>query len=153
MICALTGMEVANASHYDGATSTAEAVIMALNVAPRDAARRSILSPAVHPEYRAVVRTYTQGMGLEIVGDETLTHRRWTDLTALLDKDTACLIVQSPNFFGQIEDLEGLADKVHAVKALLVVVADPDQPGPAAGRRATMGPISSWARARPWATG
>jgi len=68
MICALTGMEVANASHYDGATSTAEAVIMALNVG-RGKRKRVILSPALHPEYRAVVRTYTQGMGLDIVGD------------------------------------------------------------------------------------
>jgi glycine dehydrogenase subunit 1 len=123
MICALTGMEVANASHYDGATSTAEAVIMALNVA-RGKRRRVILSPLIHPEYRAVIRTYTQGMDLEITGDDdpALTI---DDLTALLDGNTACLIVQSPNFFGQIEDLEGLADRVHAVKAMLVVVADP----------------------------
>ena len=123
MICALTGMEVANASHYDGATSTAEAVIMALNVA-RGRRKKVILSPVVHPEYRAVVRTYTQGMGLEISGDDDLTHTL-EDLVDLLDRDTACLVVQSPNFFGEIEDLEGLADKVHASKALLVVVTDP----------------------------
>ena len=123
MICALTGMEVANASHYDGATSTAEAVIMALNI-HRGRRKRVVLSPMVHPEYRAVVRTYTQGMGLEIVGDEDGS----TDLDrlrALVDDNTACLVVQSPNFLGQIEDLEGLTDKVHAVKARLVVVTDP----------------------------
>ena len=131
MVCALTGMEVANASHYDGATSTAEAVIMTLNVG-RGKRKKVILSPAVHPEYRAVVRTYTQGMGLEIVGDDGPLPTSGQgptagidDLTALLDKDTACLIVQSPNFFGEIEDLEGLAETVHAVKAMLVVVADP----------------------------
>jgi glycine dehydrogenase subunit 1 len=124
MICALTGMEVANASHYDGATAVAEAVIMALNVA-RGKRQRVILSPLVHPEYRAVVRTYTQGMDLEIVGDGEGTANL-ADLTALLDKNTACLVVQSPNFLGEIEDLEGLADKVHAAGALLVVaVADP----------------------------
>ncbi|MFC2037935.1 aminomethyl-transferring glycine dehydrogenase subunit GcvPA [Chloroflexota bacterium] len=123
MICALTGMEVANASHYDGATSAAEAVIMALNVG-RLRRKRVILSPAIHPEYRDVVRTYTQGMDLDIVGDEQ-SAASLEDLTALLDKNTACLMVQSPNFFGQIEDLEGLAAQVHAVKALLVVVADP----------------------------
>jgi glycine dehydrogenase subunit 1 len=123
MICALTGMEVANASHYDGATATAEAVIMALNVG-RGRRKRVILSPLVHPEYRAVVRTYTQGMGLDIVGDGDL-NATLGDLTALLDQNTACLIVQSPNFFGQIEDLEGLADRAHAVKAMLIVVADP----------------------------
>jgi len=131
MICALTGMEVANASHYDGATSTAEAVIMALNAA-RGKRKRVILSPALHPEYRAVVRTYTHGMGLEFVGDEE-PHAgsgpgvlgRLDDLTALLDKNTACLIVQNPNFFGEIEDVTGLAEKVHAAGAMLVVVADP----------------------------
>jgi glycine cleavage system P protein (glycine dehydrogenase) subunit 1 len=123
MVCALTGMEVANASHYDGATSTAEAVIMALNVG-RGKRKRVILSPAVHPEYRAVVRTYTQGMGLEIVGDQDLSATLG-DCTALLDKDVACLVVQTPNFFGQIEDLAGLADKVHAAGAMLVVVVEP----------------------------
>ncbi|MGD9145610.1 MAG: aminomethyl-transferring glycine dehydrogenase subunit GcvPA [Anaerolineae bacterium] len=123
MICALTGMEAANASHYDGATSTAEAVIMALNVG-RGKRKRVILSPLVHPEYRAVVRTYTQGMDLDIVGDEDAATNL-DDLTDLLDRNTACLIVQSPNFLGQLEDLEGVAEKVHAVKAMLVVVADP----------------------------
>ena len=129
MICALTGMDVANASHYDGATSTAEAVIMALN-AGRGKRKRVILSPLLHPEYRAVVRTYTQGMDLDIVGDGDSVGGNQPaatldDLTALLDRDTACLIVQSPNFLGQIEDLEGLADKVQAVNAMLVVVTDP----------------------------
>ena len=123
MVCALTGMEVANASHYDGATSTAEAVIMALNVA-RGRRKRVILSPAVHPEYRAVVRTYTQGMGLDIVGDED-PAAGLDDALALLDKNTACLVVQNPNFFGQIEDLGGVAERVHAAGALLVVVVDP----------------------------
>ena len=123
MICALTGMDVANASHYDGATSTAEAVIMALNVG-RGKRKRVILSPLVHPEYRAVVRTYTQGMGLDIVGDSEPVATLG-ELTDLLDRNTACLVVQSPNFLGQIEDLEGLAEKVHEVKAMLVVVADP----------------------------
>ncbi len=125
MICALTGMEVANASHYDGATSTAEAVIMALNVT-RGKRKRVILSPAVHPEYRAVVRTYTRGMGLEIMGDgETTGRPSLDDLTALLDQNTACLVVQAPDFFGQIEDLTGLAEQVHAVGGLLIVVVEP----------------------------
>ncbi len=123
MVCALTGMEVANASHYDGATSAAEAVIMALNVG-RGKRRRVILSPRIQPEYRAVVRTYTQGMALEIVGDQGLTADL-DDLTTLLDRNTACLVVQSPNFLGEIEDLAGLADQVHDAGALLVVVADP----------------------------
>jgi glycine dehydrogenase subunit 1 len=123
MVAALTGLDVANASHYDGATSMAEAVIMAVSHA-REKRRKVLISPAVHPQYRQVVRTYTQGMGLTITGDETLTAGL-DDLAAQLDKDTALLIVQSPNFFGQIEDLAGLADKVHAAGALLCVAADP----------------------------
>jgi len=123
MICALTGMETSNASHYDGATATAEAVITAINVR-RMKRRKVILSPWVHPEYRAVVRTYTQGMGLTIVGDDD-PQAGLPDLVGQVDKETACLIVQTPNFLGQIEELQGLAEAVHEQKALLVVVADP----------------------------
>ncbi len=122
MICELTGMEVSNASHYDGATATAEAVITAINVQRKR--RKVVISPRVHPEYRAVVRTYTQGMGLEIVGDERL-DADLPQVLAHLDGETACLIVQSPNFFGQIEELSAAAEAAHAQKALLVVVADP----------------------------
>jgi glycine dehydrogenase subunit 1 len=124
MVCALTGMEVANASHYDGATSTAEAVIMALNVA-RGKRRRVILSPTVHPEYRAVVRTYMQGMGLEIIGDDQPPNMSGSQALPAPDKETICVVVQSPDFLGQIEDMRGLADQVHDAGALLVVVADP----------------------------
>ena len=123
MICNLTGMEVSNASHYDGATATAEAVISAINV-HRLKRRKVVMSPFIHPEYRAVVRTYTQGMGLTVAGDDD----PQADLPALVDQvdgETACLIVQTPNFLGQIEDLEGLADAVHEKKGLLIVVADP----------------------------
>ncbi|MBN1137648.1 MAG: aminomethyl-transferring glycine dehydrogenase subunit GcvPA [Anaerolineae bacterium] len=120
MICALTGMEVANASHYDGATSTAEAVIMALN-SVKGKRNKVLVSPTLHPEYRAVVRTYTQGMGLEIVGDDPATAGL-PELAARLDGNTACLIVQNPSFLGQIEDLEGLAERVHQAGAMLVVV-------------------------------
>jgi glycine dehydrogenase subunit 1 len=116
MICALTGMEVSNASHYDGATATAEAVITAANV-HRMKRRKIAISPYVHPEYRAVVRTYTQGMGLEIddfeIGD-------WK-----LDDEMACLVVQYPDFLGRIGDLTSLAEAAHAVGALLIAVADP----------------------------
>jgi glycine dehydrogenase subunit 1 len=123
MICALTGMDVANASHYDGATATAEAAIMALNVA-RGKRKKVVLSPLVHPEYRAVLRTYTQGMDLQISGDDD-PGTGLDGLLDLVDKDTSCLIVQTPNFLGQIESLDGLADRVHAAGAVLVVVADP----------------------------
>jgi glycine dehydrogenase subunit 1 len=123
MICALTGMEVANASHYDGATSMAEAVIMAYSH-HRQKRSKVILSPAIHPQYRAVARTYTQGMGLSLVGDGDA-RNDLPQLLKMLDNDTALLMVQSPNFFGHIEDLEGVAAQVHAAGALLGVVADP----------------------------
>jgi glycine dehydrogenase subunit 1 len=123
MICALTGMEVSNASHYDGATSLAEAAIMAIS---HHKCRRlkMIVSPAVHPHYREVVRTYTQGMGVNVVGDEE-PDLDIPNLLKMLDDDTALFVVQSPNFFGQIEDLAGVAQAVHAAGALLCVVCCP----------------------------
>ncbi|MBI5567922.1 MAG: aminomethyl-transferring glycine dehydrogenase subunit GcvPA [Chloroflexi bacterium] len=123
MICQLTGMDVSNASHYDGATSMAEGVLMSMT-ATKGNRKKIVMSPAVHPQYRSVLRTYTQGMGVTIVGDDKLKNDL-PDLLKLLDKDTACLVIQSPNFFGQIEDIKGVADAVHAVGALLIVVTDP----------------------------
>jgi glycine dehydrogenase subunit 1 len=119
LICQLTGMEVANASMYDGSTAMAEAFLMAQRVTRRD---KIVVADTVHPEYREVARTYTQHGDLEIViapFDETA--GTISDLSALDDK-TAALVVQSPNFFGCIEDLNSLANKAHAVGALLVVV-------------------------------
>ncbi len=123
MICALTGMEVANASHYDGATALAEAVIMALGVT-RGRRDRIILSPAINPQYRAVVHAYTQGMGLQITGEEPL-DAGLDELKTALDTNTALMAVQSPDFFGRLEDLSDLADAVHEVGALLCVVTNP----------------------------
>ena len=123
LMCTLTGMEVSNASHYDGATALAEAVILALNH-HRGGRHKIILSPVVHPQYRQVVRTYTQGMGLEIVGDEALTDGAQS-LAAMLDANTAMLAVQYPDFFGRIQDFGPLAEAAHAVGALLCVVVNP----------------------------
>lgn len=126
MICTLTGMEVSNASHYDGATSTAEAVIMALNV-HRGQRRKVILSPAVHPQYRQVVRTYTQGMRLDLVGDERIGNGP-EELIRLCDEQTACVVIQVPDFFGRVlhpDRLRALAQQVHDRGALLVAVANP----------------------------
>jgi glycine dehydrogenase subunit 1 len=124
MICRLTGMEVSNASHYDGATALAEAVLLALNAASGKR-KKIILSPAVHPQYRAVVKTYLRGTdAATLVGDEDATANVGA-LTALLDPDTAALVIQNPNFFGQCEAVDGLAEAVHAAGALLIVVTDP----------------------------
>ncbi|MBZ0297243.1 MAG: aminomethyl-transferring glycine dehydrogenase subunit GcvPA [Anaerolineae bacterium] len=122
MMCALTGMDAANASHYDGATSLAEAVTVAYDVG-RGKRSKVILSPAIHPQYREVVRTYHQGRPIKLVGDDG--SASISDLIDMLDDNTAMLAVQYPNFFGQIDDLSTLAEKVHAVGALLVFVANP----------------------------
>ncbi|HLU11242.1 MAG TPA: aminomethyl-transferring glycine dehydrogenase subunit GcvPA [Oceanobacillus sp.] len=122
MMVQLTGMDAANASHYDGATSLAEAVTVALEVGRRKR-NKIILSPYIHPHYRAVTRTYHQGNNLQIVGDES--PKSAIELTNLLDDNTAMLAVAYPNFLGQIEDFNGLAEKVHNAGALLVVVANP----------------------------
>jgi glycine dehydrogenase subunit 1 len=90
----------------------------------REKRKKVILSPAIHPHHRAVVRTYMQGQDLTIVGDEN-PENDLADLVKLLDRDTAILIVQSPNFLGQIEALDGLAAQAHAAGALLCVSADP----------------------------
>ncbi|MES0362105.1 MAG: aminomethyl-transferring glycine dehydrogenase subunit GcvPA [Anaerolineales bacterium] len=123
MIAELTGMEVVNASHYDGATSMAEAAIMSFNVA-RGKRRKIIVSPSIHPQYRQVLRTYLPSEQVQITGDEDLTASL-EDLKSMLDMDTACLIVQNPDFFGQLQEVDGLAEAVHEAGALLVVVANP----------------------------
>ena len=123
MIAELTGMEAVNASHYDGATSMAEAAIMSYNVA-RGKRNKIIVSPRVDPQYRQVLRTYLPAGQLLITGDEDL-NAGLDDLKAMLDGETACLIVQNPDFFGQLLDVDGLAQAVHEAGALLVVVANP----------------------------
>ncbi len=123
MLCQLTGMEAANASHYDGATSLAEAVTVAVAQA-RSKRRKIILSPNINPQYRAVARTYHQGTATRFVGDKS-GRATLDDLIDMLDDNTAMLVVQYPNFFGQIEDFNGLAQKVHDAGALLCMVVDP----------------------------
>lgn len=119
LIAQLTGMDVANASMYDGSTSMAEAFLMAQRVTRRD---KVVIAETVHPEYLEVARTYTQhgDLAIETVAFDEKTGRIH-DLDKLDDK-TAALVIQSPNFFGCVEDLQTLADRAHAVGALLIVV-------------------------------
>lgn len=119
LVCQLTGMEVSNASMYDGSTSTAEAYLMAQRVTRRD---KIVVASSVHPEYREVAQTYAQHGDTEIVtvGFDHETGR--VSGLEVLDDKTAALVVQSPNFFGCIEDLSVLADAAHSVGALFVVV-------------------------------
>jgi glycine dehydrogenase subunit 1 len=121
LVCQLTGMDVANASMYDGSTSTAEAVLMAQRVTRRD---KVLIAETVHPEYVEVTKTYTQhgDSAFETIAFDEATGRVSADGLNRLDDKTAALVVQSPNFFGSIEDLQTLADRAHAVGALLIVV-------------------------------
>jgi glycine dehydrogenase subunit 1 len=120
MICELTGMEVANASMYDGSTGSAEALMMAVRVTGRKSA---VVARSVHPEYREVMHTYTQHQGLPISEFGFLENGRvdMADLEKQITSDTACVMIQSPNFFGTIEDVAAVADLAHKKGALLVV--------------------------------
>ncbi|MEO6577701.1 MAG: aminomethyl-transferring glycine dehydrogenase subunit GcvPA [Candidatus Limnocylindria bacterium] len=126
LICELTGMEVATASHYDGATATAEAALMACRLTRRD---RVAVSAAVNPDYRRVLETYCSGPGIEVItlpvdladgGDGT------TDPGAIGGLEgVACVIAAQPNFFGQLEPMSDLADAAHDAGAQLVAVVEP----------------------------
>ena len=124
MMCRLTALEVSNASHYDGATALAEAVLLALNVG-QGKRNKILLSAAVHPQYRAVVRTYLRGTRAAVLAGDEDPSADLDRLKSQLDDATAALVIQSPNFFGQFETVEGLAALVHGAGALLIVVADP----------------------------
>ncbi|MDP9313140.1 MAG: aminomethyl-transferring glycine dehydrogenase subunit GcvPA [Chloroflexota bacterium] len=122
LMCGLTGMDVANASHYDGATAMAEAAGMALNLTRNK--RTILVAPTVHPQYRAVLRTYLQGLGVTIKGDADPAVSL-DDVLAQIDDATAAVIVQTPDFLGQLHDLKPIADKIHAVGGLLIATIDP----------------------------
>ncbi|MCB1024502.1 MAG: aminomethyl-transferring glycine dehydrogenase subunit GcvPA [Acidobacteria bacterium] len=121
LVCQLTGMDVANASMYDGSTAMAEAFLMAQRVTRRD---KVLVAKTVHPEYLQVAETYTQHGDLELgtIGFDTASGRVLGEDLGKLDKETAAVVIQSPNFFGCIEDLSAIADKAHEVGALLIVV-------------------------------
>ena len=120
MICELTGMEVANAGMYDGSTGVPEAVMMASRVTGRNGA---VIAKSVHPEYREVLNTYAKNQGIPITTIGFLENGR-IDLKALdhaITDQTACVVIQSPNFFGTIEDVTAIADIAHKKGALLSV--------------------------------
>src|ERR1700761_2942693 len=121
MICELTGMEIANASMYDGSTGAAEAVLMACRVTGR---LGCAVARSVHPEYREVLATSTQHQGIAIAEfgyDKSTGRVDMAALEAALTPETACVLVQSPNFFGCIEDVKAVAELVHSKGALLIV--------------------------------
>ena len=122
----LTGMEVSNASHYDGATATAEAVNLAF-AQFRGKRKKVVMSPAVHPQYREVIRTYSQGMGLEEVGDDVSIDPEVGPeaMMSLVDENTMLVVVQYPDFFGRIHDYTKLIEDAHAKGSLVCIVANP----------------------------
>lgn len=123
MICELTGMDVANSSMYDGGTALAEAAMLA---AGHTRKKKVLVSLAVHPEYREVLKTYAKGQGIDVV--EIALKDGVTDLEALkleLNGEEAAVIVQYPNFFGQIEPLQGIESLAHEHKGLMIVSSNP----------------------------
>jgi glycine dehydrogenase subunit 1 len=123
MICQLTGMEVANASLYEGATALAEAAMMSLNITGK---RRVLVSQGVHPHYRQVLKSYLSDLPAQYV--EVPLKDGVTDLAALRqqqDKDTAGVIVQSPNFLGVIEQVEAVAAAAHDNQSLCIQAFNP----------------------------
>jgi len=122
MICQLTGMEVANASMYDGSTAMAEAAMMAARVTGKS---RVLVARAVHPEYREVLRTYSRNQGMEVQEfgyDADSGAANLDELAGLLDGRTAAVILESPNFFGVVEPVKRAAELAHGAGALLVDV-------------------------------
>jgi len=122
MICQLTGMEVANASMYDGSTAVPEAAMMAMRLTGRD---RIAVARTVHPEYREVLQTYAQHQGMPLAEFSYHGHSGGIDLADLektVDQETAAVIIQSPNFFGVVEDVKHAAEIAHKNGALLIFV-------------------------------
>jgi glycine dehydrogenase subunit 1 len=120
MISELTGMDLANASMYDGSTGAAEAVMMAVRVTGR---RSAIIARNLHPEYREVLNTYAthQEISQKLVNFTDWGQVDLEQLAKEVDDDTACVLIQSPNFFGTIEDVEAIAEIAHKRGALLIV--------------------------------
>ncbi|MFS0643990.1 aminomethyl-transferring glycine dehydrogenase subunit GcvPA [Siminovitchia sp. 179-K 8D1 HS] len=123
MICELTGMDVANSSVYDGGTALAEAAMLAAGQTKR---KKVLVSRTVHPEARDVLKTYAKGQAVEVI--EVPNKDGLTDLDALkaeIDEDVAAVIVQYPNFFGQIEPLKEIEPLIHNAKGLFIVSSNP----------------------------
>ena len=123
-MCALLNMDVATASHYDGATAMTEAALACVRITGR---KQIVVSMLLHPHYKEVLKTYTRHMGISIV-EAKATDEGILDIPALkaqLSDETACFILQTPNFVGSLEDAQAVSSVVHASGALLVSVVNP----------------------------
>jgi len=121
MICQLTGMEISNASLYDGASGTAEAVLMASRINRKS---KILIPKTLHPRYRQVINTYTKNLGMDIQEIEYDDSGKINvkDLEKHLDQKTSAVVCQSPNFFGVIEDINEISSLAHENKALSIAV-------------------------------
>ena len=119
LLCALTGLDVANASLYDGASATAEAVLMAMRVTRRS---RVVLADGLHPHYADVLRSYLRALDVEIAPLGRAADGRSEPVEPSVDERTACVVVQQPSFFGTVQGLRAAAEAAHARGALLVAV-------------------------------
>jgi len=124
LICRLTGMDVSNASHYDGSTALAEAVLLTLHHTGRS---RVLLSSLLHPQYKQVIRTYLREMENEVLEipftSKGVLDRDFTQKN--LNDNTACLVLSTPNFFGVVENTKDLSEKVHQVGGLMIASVNP----------------------------
>ncbi len=124
LICQLTGMDVSNASLYDGGSAAVEAVLLCMSVTKRP--RKVVTAASVHPEYRKIIETYFSQLDAELVtvgaADGTVSLEA---LAAAVDDETACVLLQHPNFFGSLEDVEAIAKIAHDRGALLAMSVDP----------------------------
>ncbi|MCA9100845.1 MAG: aminomethyl-transferring glycine dehydrogenase subunit GcvPA [Planctomycetales bacterium] len=124
LISELTGLDVANSSLYDGGSAACEAVLMALASQPKR--RRVVVAGSVHPEYREIIETYLINLDAELVTVSALDGGVSGDeLAAAIDVETACVLVQQPNFFGALEDVDEIARQTHEAGAALIVAVDP----------------------------
>lgn len=120
----LMGLDVSNASHYDGATSLAEAALVALKHTDRP---KILVARSLHPHYRETIRTYLAGTPytIEELGFDSRGNFNREEFAAKLDASVAGVIFQTPNFFGNVEDLEGVSEKIHANGSLMILTANP----------------------------
>jgi glycine dehydrogenase subunit 1 len=124
LICQLTGMDVSNASLYDGGTAATEAMLMAMSVTRRN--KKVVIASSIHPEYQQILETYFACIGTEIVVVDCGTGTTPAEaVSQVVDEDTAAVLIQNPNFFGNVEDVAVISEIAHAQGALLVCSVDP----------------------------
>lgn len=124
LICQLTGMDVSNASLYDGGSAVAEAALMCMSVTKR--LGKVVVAGSMHPEYRQILHSYLKNLDTQVVTVSAPQGKvDVAELTSAVDDKTACVLLQHPNFFGCLEEVQSIADLAHEAGALLVVSFDP----------------------------